>query len=103
MGKRTAEVKSIEIGDVKNLSWTCIAVDDVGDGIDAYERPDYFEACEMCGQEGVRYFHVMEHPSYNEYLRVGYRCSEKMEDDYINSLQREKEDAVFFCNFVYNI
>ena len=76
---------------VPHKGWTCIGIDDVGDGIDADERPDYFEVCEMCGQEGVRYLHIMEHPDYNDHLRVGYRCAEKMEDDYINPLRREKD------------
>ena len=39
---------------IPHKGWTCVGVDDVGDGIDADERSDYFEVCEMCGQEGVR-------------------------------------------------
>ena len=38
--------------------------------------------CEMCGNECVRYVHVMEHPDHPEQLEVGCVCAEKMAAGY---------------------
>lgn len=60
------------------------------DSYDAFDDGDYV-TCEMCGQERVRYVHIMEHESYFEELKVGCVCAEKMSDDYINPRGREKD------------
>jgi len=46
--------------------------------------------CEMCGNERVRYIHLMSHPAYQS-LRVGRVCAEKMQNDYVGPRQREQE------------
>jgi hypothetical protein len=46
--------------------------------------------CEMCGNEHVRYVHLMAHPAYAT-LRVGRVCAEKMQNDYTAPRQREQE------------
>ena len=58
--------------DVPHQGWTCITVDDTG-------RAE--SNCEMCGQERVRYIHVMEHEDHPEQLRCGCDCAGRMEDD----------------------
>jgi hypothetical protein len=66
--------------DVPQNGWLCCNMEDLGKPI---------HICEMCGKEGVRYVHVMEHAECSEQLRVGCVCAEKMENDAINPKQRE--------------
>lgn len=78
---------------IPHKGWRCIDVEDLAEGLDeldAEERKDYYETCEMCNHEGIRYVHIMEHPEYNEHLRVGCSCAERMEDDYVTPQLREK-------------
>jgi hypothetical protein len=49
------------------------------------------ETCEMCGNERIRYVHIMAHPNYSGPLNVGCVCAEKMADDYVNPRKRERE------------
>lgn len=46
--------------------------------------------CEMCGNERIRYVHMMAHADYPERLGVGCVCAEKMSDDYVNPRRRER-------------
>lgn len=46
--------------------------------------------CEMCGNERIRYVHIMSHADYAERLSVGCVCAEKMADDYVNPRRRER-------------
>lgn len=46
--------------------------------------------CEMCGNERIRYVHIMAHADHSERLRVGCVCAEKMADDYVNPRRRER-------------
>lgn len=43
----------------------------------------------MCGQEKIRYVHIMEHKGYGK-LNVGCICAEKMSNDYTGPKEREK-------------
>ena len=43
-----------------------------------------YEQYEMCGNERIRFVHLMQHPDYPHELRVGCVCAEKMSDDYVN-------------------
>ena len=43
----------------------------------------------MCGNEKIRYVHVMRHSEWPEVLHVGCVCAEKMTDDYVNPRERE--------------
>lgn len=54
------------------------------------DTEDATSKCEMCGNEKVRYVHVMSHPTYGT-LRVGCVCAEKMQDDYVEPRRRETE------------
>ncbi|WP_188400438.1 hypothetical protein [Sporomusa sp. GT1] len=78
---------------IPHKGWTCIFMEDLGadlEDLDADERKDYYENCEMCNHEGIRYVHIMEHPEFDGQLRVGCSCAEKMEEDYANPRLREK-------------
>lgn len=55
-------------------------------------EPIPYEQCEMCGNEKIRYAHVMIHPEYPEEIHVGCVCAEKMTDDY--DTPRKRETAV---------
>lgn len=37
---------------------------------------------QMCGNEKIRYVHIMKHPDLDENFDVGCVCAEKMSDDY---------------------
>ncbi len=78
---------------IPHKGWTCIDVIDLAEnayGMDyATRRDEVYETCEMCNQEGIRYVHVMTHPEYQGYLRVGCSCAEKMENDYSTPRNRE--------------
>ena len=50
-----------------------------------------YETCMMCGNEKIRYVHVVYHREINEEYRVGCVCAEKMTNDYVNPKLREKE------------
>ena len=52
---------------------------------------DAYEQCEMCGQEKIRYVHILQHSDFNGELRVGCVCAEHMTDDYINPQKSERE------------
>ena len=45
----------------------------------------------MCGQEKIRYVHILQHPNFSGELRVGCICTEHMTDDYINPQKKERE------------
>jgi len=57
--------------------------------MDTERRRDYYETCQICNHGGIRYVHIMRHDSYQEDLRVGQQCAEKMENDYVNPKWRE--------------
>lgn len=38
----------------------------------------------MCGNERIRYAHIMVHPEFPRELHVGCVCAEKMSNDYVN-------------------
>ncbi|GAB7058259.1 MULTISPECIES: hypothetical protein [unclassified Paenibacillus] len=77
---------------IPHKGWTCVGMEDLGEDLehlDAESRKDYYERCEMCSNEGIRYVHIMRHPEYPNELRVGQQCAEKMENDYANPHKRE--------------
>jgi hypothetical protein len=55
------------------------------------EFSNEYENCMMCGNENIRYVHIVHHVEIEIELRVGCRCSEKMTEDYQNPKRREKE------------
>lgn len=71
--------------DVPHKGWLCVDCYDLH--VDGEED---CATCEMCGQERIRYVHVMRHDNFSEELKVGCVCAEKMTGDYVNPKSREK-------------
>jgi len=67
--------------------WDCEHTIDLGaDG--PMDDSDY-ATCQMCGQEKIRFVHVMCHPKVEEQLSVGCICAGKMTGDYEAAERRE--------------
>lgn len=75
---------------VPHKGWTLITVIDIREDGQPEWDTDY-ETCMMCGNEKIRYVHVLEHKEVDDEFRVGCVCAEKMTNDYINPRQRENE------------
>lgn len=75
---------------IPHKGWTEIGIEDLGEEVDFGEEIRY-ERCEMCGNEKIRYVHIMTHPEYRGELRVGCDCACKMTDDYENPEARERD------------
>ncbi|MEQ8236259.1 MAG: hypothetical protein ABRQ23_05745 [Syntrophomonadaceae bacterium] len=72
---------------VPHKGWTCTGMIDLRE-----DDPDAeMEMCEMCGKEGIRYVHIMEHPRYQQTVKAGRVCAENMENDYATPGRRERE------------
>lgn len=75
---------------VPHKGWKCLDVVDVRGGGESEDEANY-EVCQMCGQERIRFVHIMQHTAMPDGLRVGCICAEKMSDDYVAPKQRERE------------
>jgi len=75
---------------IPHKGWTLVDVIDVREDGQSEWETDY-ETCMMCGNEKIRYVHILEHPEVDEEFRVGCTCAEKMTNDYINPERRERE------------
>ncbi len=70
---------------IPHKGWSCLDVIDLAENGEDIE----YEQCEMCGNEKIRYVHIMRHPEFPDELHVGCVCAEKMADDYINPRKYE--------------
>ena len=68
--------------------WNCIDVVDLRADGETAEKTDY-STCQMCGNERIRFVHVMEHPNLGQNFDVGCVCAEKMSGDYEGPKRRE--------------
>lgn len=75
---------------IPHKGWECVAVIDLADECCDGDDIEY-EQCEMCGNEKIRFVHIMRHPEWSDELHVGCVCAEKMTDDYVNPRRVEKE------------
>lgn len=75
--------------DIPHKGWTCSDVFDVRANDEPPDEVNY-ETCEMCGNERIRFVHLMRHPEHPTELRVGCQCAEKMSGDYVTPKEREK-------------
>ena len=73
---------------IPHKGWECIDVFDLKDENNFAGDIEY-EQCEMCGNEKLRFVHVMKHPEYRNILHVGCICAEKMSEDYENPRKSE--------------
>lgn len=74
---------------VPHKGWTLVDVIDIRDDGQSEFETDY-ETCMMCGNEKIRYIHIVEHAEVREEFRVGCTCAEKMTNDYFNPQERER-------------
>ena len=70
--------------------WKCLDVIDLAEYVEEGDDIPY-EQCEMCGNEKIRYAHVMIHPDFQGEIHVGCICAEKMTGDYVNPRKCENE------------
>jgi len=75
---------------IPHRGWSLLDVIDVREGGQREDETDY-ETCMMCGNEKIRYVHIVEHAEIDEEFRVGCMCAEKMTNDYVNPAKREKD------------
>lgn len=75
---------------IPHKGWTLVDVIDVREDGQAEWETDY-ETCMMCGNEKIRYVHIIENAEVGEEFRVGCTCAEKMTNDYLNPERRERE------------
>jgi hypothetical protein len=68
---------------VPHKGWECVTVDDLGYG--------NYETCNMCGNEQVRFIHVMKHAEYYTTVNAGCVCAGKMSEDYAAARERDRE------------
>lgn len=73
---------------IPHKGWACIDVIDLRANGESADEADY-ATCQMCGNEKIRYVHIMEHPDLEEQFEVGCVCAEKMSDDYNGPQVRE--------------
>ncbi len=76
--------------DIPHKGWVLFDVIDLREDGSSVEETDY-ENCMMCGKQGIRYVHIVEHRDVEQQFRVGCVCSEKMTNDYINPKEKEKK------------
>lgn len=74
--------------EVPHKGWRYVGIEDLGEGLSPDDEIQY-EQCEMCGNEKIRYVHILEHPAYDGEIRAGCVCASKMIDDYAVPLERE--------------
>ena len=75
---------------IPHRGWSLLDVIDVREDGQREDETDY-ETCMMCGNEKIRYVHIVEHTEIDEEFRVGCMCAEKMTNDYVNPAKREKD------------
>lgn len=63
--------------------WKCVDVIDLAENAELDGTIPYAQ-CEMCGNERIRFAHIMAHPECPDELQVGCVCAEKMSNDYVN-------------------
>ena len=74
---------------IPHKGWRYVDIIDLGEGLLPGEQIEY-AVCEMCGQERIRYVHILSHPEVDGFLHVGCDCAAKMLNDYVNPVEREK-------------
>lgn len=75
--------------DIPHKGWEYIGMEDLGEDVIPGD-PIPYEQCEMCGQERIRYVHLLKHPEYRGEIRVGCDCASKMICDYVTPQERER-------------
>lgn len=74
---------------IPHKGWQLEDVIDIREDGQTEDETNY-ETCMMCGNEKIRYVHIVTHNDIGEEFRVGCTCAENMTNDYVNPKQREK-------------
>ncbi len=74
---------------VPHKGWHFVDVIDLRPDDTPVEETEY-ATCDMCGNERIRFVHIMEHDNYQT-LHVGCVCAEKMSNDYSGPREREQQ------------
>lgn len=74
---------------IPHKGWRYIGIEDLAER--SFDDDIPYEQCEMCGNEKIRYVHILTHPEYDGELRVGCDCASRLTDDYINPRQHETD------------
>jgi hypothetical protein len=64
------EWKSMDQPGVPHKGWHCVDVVDLRADGEPADETDY-ATCQMCGNEKIRYVHIMEHPDLDETSKSG--------------------------------
>ncbi len=75
---------------IPHKGWVLEDVIDVRENGETEWETDY-ESCMMCGNEKIRFVHIVSHPEVDDDFRVGCICAEKMTGDYVNPKEKEKQ------------
>ena len=75
---------------VPHKGWYLLEVIDVREDGQCEDETTY-EECMMCGNEKIRYVHILQHDDISEEFRVGCNCAERMTEDYVNPRKRERD------------
>jgi hypothetical protein len=75
---------------IPHRGWNLVDVIDVREDGQSEDETDY-ETCMMCGNERIRFVHILEHSEISDELRVGCICAEKMTSDYVNPKRMEND------------
>jgi hypothetical protein len=73
---------------VPHRGWHCVGVEDIRLDGQPEDEAEY-ATCQMCGNERIRFVHMMEHPDYGRGVEAGCVCAEKMSGDYVNPRLQE--------------
>ncbi|MBL8812122.1 MAG: hypothetical protein JNM43_18305 [Planctomycetaceae bacterium] len=74
--------------DVPHRGWHCVGVEDIRPDGQPEDETEY-ATCQMCGNERIRFVHMMEHPEFDRVVEAGCVCAEKMSGDYVNPRLQE--------------
>jgi hypothetical protein len=72
------------------LKWDCVDVIDLNPDELPGDEVEY-ETCEACGRYPVRFVHCLVHDEWDDEIRVGCLCAEKLTRDRVNPRRREDE------------
>lgn len=75
--------------DIPHKGWRLLDVIDIREDGQSVEDTEY-ETCMMCGNDKIRFVHIVEHNEIDEEFKVGCDCAEKMTNDYVNPGKLER-------------
>lgn len=75
---------------IPHKGWEYIGMEDLGEECCPGEEIPY-EQCDMCGNEKIRYVHIMKHPDIKGEFRVGCDCASNMAENYMDPERNERD------------